>query len=78
MQSGQQINWDEYGIDKDGPSARMQSDYSITVPQSQVHLRNEHFRQIEPIANRISDAGDIDAIVAFLVFLNYLQQLDYH
>ena len=56
----------------------MQSDYSVTVPQSQVNLRDEHFRQIEQIANRISDAGDIDGIVAFLVILNYLQQLDYH
>ena len=78
VQSGQQINWNEYGIDEDGPSATVQSDYSVTVPQSQINMRDGHFDQIEQLANHIRDAGDIDGIVAFLVILNYLQQLDYH
>ena len=42
VQSGQQVNWDEYGIDEDGPPAGMQSDYSVTVPASPVNLRDEH------------------------------------
>lgn len=78
VQSGQQINWNEYGIDEEGPSATVQSDYSVTVPQSQINMRDGHFDQIEQLANHIRDAGDIDGIVAFLVILNYLQQLDYH
>ena len=77
VQSGQQVNWDEYGIDEDGPPAGMQSDYSVTVPASPVNLRDEHLCQLEQIANSIRQAGDEDGIVSFLVILNYLQQLEY-
>ena len=78
VRSGEQINWDEYGIDEDGPSASTQSDYSVTVPETQVNMGDEHYHEIEQIANSIRDAGDKDGIVAFLVLLNYLQQLEYH
>ncbi|XP_028413667.1 uncharacterized protein LOC114536523 [Dendronephthya gigantea] len=77
VHSGQHIDWNEYGIDEDGPSATLQSDYSVTVPQSQINIRDEHFGQMEQLANQIHDLDDTDGIVAFLVILNYLQQLDY-
>ena len=78
VQSGQQINWDEYGIDEDGPSASIQPDYSVRIPETQVNIREEHSNQMEQIANSIRDAEDEDGIVAFLVLLDYLQQLNYH
>ena len=78
VRSGEQINWDEYGIDEDGPSASTQSDYSVTGLETQVNMRDEHYHEIEQIANSIRDAGDKDGIIAFLVLLNYLQQLEYH
>ena len=77
VQSGQQINWDEYCIDEDGPSASIQPDYGVRIPGTQVNIREEHSNQMKQIANSIRDAGDEDGIDAFLVLLDYLQ-LNYH
>ncbi len=49
VQSGLQINWDEYGIDEDGPVADSQSDYIVTVPESPISLTDEHAQQIQEV-----------------------------
>ncbi len=77
VQSGLQINWDEYGIDEDGPLADVQSDYIVTVPKSPISLTDEHAQQIQEVAHIIKEAGDQDGIISFLVILHILQQLNY-
>ena len=77
VQDNLQINWNDYGIDEEGPAADVESNYSVAVPETAVNLENEHFQQIQVLAREIKEAGDLDGVISFLVVLYTLQQLGY-
>lgn len=58
VQSGLQINWDEYGIDEDGPVPDLQSDHSIGVPQSLINLTDAHAQRFQEIVHVAKEAGE--------------------
>ena len=78
VQDGLQVNWDDYGIDEDGPAANLESNYKITVPETRIYLQDEHFQHIQELARIINEAGDHDGVICFLVVLHTLEQLGYH
>ena len=58
VQDNVEIDWNEYGIDEDGPVADLQSIYSVTVPESPINLTDEqvqHLRQIGRALNEVSE-----------------------
>ena len=75
VQDNEGINWDEYGIDEDGPVADLQSIYSVTVPESPINLTDEQTQHLQQIARALKEAGDQDGLIAFLVILEYLQRV---
>ena len=77
VQSGLQINWDDYGIDEDGPVADLHSNNNVIVPESPINITDEHAQYIQQIVHITKDAGDQDGIIAFLVILDTLQQMNY-
>jgi hypothetical protein len=77
VQDDLQVNWDEYGIDEEGPAADVQSNYTITVPETRINLQDEHFQHIQELARVINAAGDHDGVICFLVVLHTLEQLGY-
>ena len=77
VQSGLQINWDDYGIDEDGPVADLHSNNNVIVPESPINITDEHAQYIQQIVHITKDAGNQDGIIAFLVILDTLQQMNY-
>ena len=77
VQSGLQINGDDYGIDEDDPVADVQPDYNVTVPESPINVTDEHTQHIQEIAHTLKNAGDQDGLISFLVKLDTLPQLNY-
>ena len=75
VHDNEEINWDEYGIDEDGPVAELQSTYSVTVPESPINLTDEQAQHLQQIAHVLKEAGDQDGLIAFLIVLEYLQQV---
>ena len=75
VHDNEEINWDEYGIDEDGPVADLQSIYSVTVPESPINLTDEQAQHLQHIVRVLKEAGDQDCVIAFLVVLEYLQQV---
>ena len=73
VHDNEEINWDEYGIDEDGPVAELQSTYSVTVPESPINLTDEQAQHLQQIVHVLKEAGDQDGLIAFRIVLEYLQ-----
>ena len=68
------INWDEYGIDEDGPVPQDQTDYIVEVPLPPFTLSEEQVQQLEDVRLISRNSGDADGIVAFFSVLHLLEQ----
>lgn len=75
VHDNEEINWDEYGIDEDGPVAELQSTYSVTVPESPINLTDKQAQHLQQIVHVLKEAGDQDGLITFLIVLEYLQQV---
>ena len=73
VQDNEEINWEEYGIDEDGPVADLQSIYSVIAPESPINLIDEQAQHLQQIACVLKEAGDQHGLIAFLVIPEYLQ-----
>ncbi|XP_046863176.1 LOW QUALITY PROTEIN: uncharacterized protein LOC124456911 [Xenia sp. Carnegie-2017] len=74
IRDGLQIDWNEYGVEEDGPVLELQSNYCVRVPSSTVCLTENHVEHLNNIAHRLRGAGDQDGLIAFLVVLDNIQQ----
>ena len=74
IQSGAQVNWDDYGIDEDGPVPESQSDYNVTVPESPINVTEEQVNLLQEAVQAARELGDIDGVVGFLTVLHITQQ----
>lgn len=74
IRDGLQIDWNEYGVEEDGPVSELQSNYRVRVPSSTVCLTENHVEHLNNIAQRLRGAGDQDGLIAFLVVLDNIQQ----
>ena len=72
-----EVNWDDYGIDESGPVPELQSDYSVSVPASPIHLSEDQLQQLQEVVDAARQAGDRDGLVGFLIVLHTLQQMNY-
>ena len=49
-----QVDWNQYGVDPDGPDAQIETNNHVVVPRSEIRLSEHEFRrlsaQIEPLA----------------------------
>lgn len=52
------INWDEYGIDEDGPVPQDQTDYIVEVPLPPFTLSEEQVQQLEDVRLISRNSGD--------------------
>ena len=77
VQDDLQVNWDDYGIDEDGPAANVEPNYNITVPETRINLQDEHFQHTQELVRVINAAGDQDGVICFLVVFHTLEQLGY-
>lgn len=69
-----QINWNEYGIDEDGPVPEEQANYAVEVPTPPFSLTEEELQQLEHVRSTARDSGDLDGIVAFFSVLHLVEQ----
>ena len=72
-----EVDWDDYGIDESGPVPELQTDYSVSVPGSPIHLSEEHLQQLQEVVDAARQAGDRDGLVRFLMVLFTLQKMNY-
>lgn len=77
LQNGDRVHWDDYGVDESGPVPEAQTDYSVTVPDSPIHLTDEQVQQLQEVVYAFREAGDRDGLAAFLSVLHILQQMNY-
>ena len=69
-----QINWNEYGIDEDGPVPEEQTNYAVEVPAPPFSLTEEELQQLEHARSSARSSGDLDGIVAFFSVLHLIEQ----
>lgn len=72
-----EVDWDDYGIDESGPVPELQTDYSVSVPGSPIHLSEEQLQQLQEVVDAARQAGDRDGLVGFLMVLFTLQQMNF-
>ena len=51
VQNATEVNWDDYGVDESGPVPEVQTDYSVSVPASPIHLSEEQLQQLEEVVD---------------------------
>ena len=69
-----QINWNEYGIDEDGPVPEEQANYAVEVPALPFSLTEGELQQLEHARLTARGYGDPDGIVAFFSVLHLIEQ----
>lgn len=62
---GEQLDYDHYGIDDDGPVPVLQQDFGVTVPDTIVTLTQEQERLLNDARDALRQYGDSDGIVAY-------------
>ena len=72
--NGDQINWNEYGIDEDGPVPEEQTNYAVEVPVPPFSLTEQELQQLEHARSTARGSGDLDGIVAFFSVLHLVEQ----
>lgn len=77
VQNATEVNWDDYGVDESGPVPEVQTDYSVSVPASPIHLSEEQLQQLEEVVDAARQAGDRDGLVGFLTVLHTLREIYY-
>ena len=65
-----QINWNEYGIDEDGPVPEEQANCAVEVPAPPFSLTEGELQQLEHARLTARGYGDPDGIVAFFSVLH--------
>ena len=69
-----QINWNEYGIDEDGPVPEEQANCAVEVPAPPFRLTEGELQQLEHARLTARGYGDPDGIVAFFSVLHLIEQ----
>jgi len=62
---GEQLDYDHYGINDDGPVPVMQQDYDVNVPNTIVVLTQEQERVLHEVRDAVRHSGDGDGILAY-------------
>lgn len=70
---GEQLDYNHYGIDDDGPVPVLQQDYGVTVPDTIVALTQEQERLLLEARDALRQSGDGDGILAFQLVLEMAQ-----
>ena len=68
-----QINWNEYGIDKDAPVMEEQANYAVEVPAPPFSLTEGELQQLEYARLTARGYGDPDGILAFFFCTTFNQ-----
>ena len=58
-----EVDWYDYGIDESGPVPKLQTEYSVSVPGSPIHLSEEQLQQLQEVVDAARQAGDRDGLV---------------
>ena len=72
--NGEVVDWDEYGIEEDGPIPDVCEGDLVSVPQSTIVLSNN---QVNTIANAINNVvhDDQQFLIKLITIVNYLVSL---
>lgn len=71
VQNGAGVNWDNYGVDENGPVPELQTDYCVTVPASPRQLSEEQVHQLQVMVDATRQAGL--GLAGFLAVFHTLQ-----
>ena len=77
VQNGAGVNWDDYSVDESGLVPELQTDYTVTVPDSPIQLPEEQVQQLQEMVDAGRQAGDKDGLAGFFAVLLTLQQTNY-
>ena len=64
VQDDLHINWDECGIEEDGPVADIEASYSVTESASTINLSDKHTQHLQEVVCILKEAGDQDGLIA--------------
>lgn len=59
------VNFDHYGIDEEGPVTDVQSEYAVSGPDTITTLTHNQELSLQEARNAVLQTGDHDGIIAF-------------